>query len=343
MRTTIAGMLALITASLGSTAHAHAHEHATHDAAAVAAGMHRGVNILGYDPIWSDPAKARFQPRDFAVIRRGGFDFVRVVLQAFQHMDAHNQLDPQWLATLDTVVRDARKAGLKVIIDEHDFNVCSQDPVACRPKLAAFWQQIGARYAQQPDTVLFEILNEPHDDLNGAPWNALLKDMLAIIRQTNPRRAVIIGPTHWNSLNDLPLLSLPQDDRNIIVTFHYYEPFRFTHQGAPWSTEKETSGVTWGSEADRARLKQDFDTVAAWAKAHKRPVMLGEFGAYDKSGTPVAQRAAYDSAVAREAEAHGFSWAYWQFDSDFIVYDLDKDQWVQPIKDALIPPKAKTR
>ena len=72
-----------------------------------AAKLKRGVNIIGYDPLWSDPAKARFQTKHFAIIKQGGFDFVRVVLQAFGHMDAQNRLNPRWLATLDRVVEDS--------------------------------------------------------------------------------------------------------------------------------------------------------------------------------------------------------------------------------------------
>jgi endoglucanase len=73
----------------------------------------------------------------------------------------------------------------------------------------------------------------------------------------------------------------------------------------------------------------------------KRPILLGEFGAYDKSGTPEDMRVAYTSAIAREAERHGFAWGYWQFDSDFIAWDMKKDGWVEPIKDALLPPAPK--
>ena len=61
----------------------------------------------------------------------------------------------------------------------------------------------------------------------------------------------------------------------------------------------------------------------------------GEFGAYDKG--PMDSRVRYTAAVARTAEKLGWSWAYWQFDSDFILYDIDNDHWVQPIRDALIP------
>jgi endoglucanase len=54
-------------------------------------------------------------------------------------MDSASRLDPAWLARLDWVVREATAAGLSVILDEHDFNVCSEDPDLCRVKLGAFW------------------------------------------------------------------------------------------------------------------------------------------------------------------------------------------------------------
>lgn len=302
-----------------------------------AARLRRGVNILGYDPLWRDPAKARFQTRHFRIIKQGGFDFVRVVLQSFAHMDAQNRLDPQWLATLDRVVQEATAAGLGVIIDEHDFDPCSDAPDACEPKLAAFWTQIGERYRNAPDTVLFELLNEPHGPLDRARWNAMLRTLIPLVRATNPTRTLVIGPTRWNNLEELSGLELPKDDRNILVTFHSYEPFRFTHQGAPWAKDMVGVKDVPFTADDEARIKADYDKVALWSKANDRPVLMGEFGAYEKSGTPMAARARYTATVRREAEAHGFPWAYWQFDSDFIVYDIDSDQWVEPIRAALIP------
>ena len=306
---------------------------------AMASPFHRGVNVLGYDPYWRDVSKRRFQWRHFTEIRKGGFDFVRLVLQAFRHMGPDNRLDPEWLSKLDDVVAHAREAGLGIIIDEHDFDACSTDVDMCRTRLSAFWQQVAPRFANEPRNIAFELLNEPHDKLNGEPWNELFAEELAIVRKTNPTRIVVVGPTHWNSLKDLPLLKLPNDP-NLLVTFHYYEPFHFTHQGATWVGPeiKALHGITWGSDADRAALKADFDTVAAWSAANRRPILLGEFGAYDKSGTPMDLRVAYTSGVRCEAERHGFGWAYWQFDGDFVAWDMAKDQWVQPIKDALIPP-----
>ena len=300
--------------------------------------FHRGVNVLGYDPYWTDASKRRFEWRHFDEIHKAGFDFVRLVLQAFSHMDTQNRLDPAWLAKLDEAVAQAQKAGLGVIIDEHDFNPCSENVDVCRTRLTAFWHQVAPRFANAPRNVAFEILNEPHDNLNGEPWNDLFAQELALVRQSNPNRIVVVGPTHWNSLADLPLLKLPADP-NLLVTFHYYEPFHFTHQGATWVGPEiqKLHGVSWGSAEDRATLAADFDKVAAWAAANHRPILLGEFGAYDKSGTPMNLRAAYTEGVRSEAEKHGFGWAYWQFEGDFVVWDMPHQRLVEPILRALIP------
>ena len=298
--------------------------------------MARGVNVLGYDPLWKDPSLARFQPRHFKIIHDGGFRTVRMNLQAYAHMDAGDRLDPVWLASLDRMVHGALDAGLVVILDDHDDKPCDEDVAACEVKLTAFWRQIGARYRDAPAEVLFEILNEPHGKLDDDAWNRLLALELAEIRKTNPDRNVVVGPASWNSLDRLDRLELPPADRHLIVTVHYYTPMQFTHQGASWVPQfTGLSGVHWGAPADLQRLQLDFDRVQSWAATHERPILLGEFGAYDKADMP--SRVAYTSAVARAAEARGWAWSYWQFDSDFIVYDMKRDAWVTPIHEALIP------
>jgi endoglucanase len=321
---------------LGLSAAAAAQGFQPIDAAAQARRMGRGVNVLGYDPLWSEPARGRFKARHFTRIRQGGFQTIRVNLQAFAHMDASNRLDPAWLKTLDWVVDNALRNRLVVILDEHDFETCGKDPQACRPRLMAFWRQIAERYRNAPNGMLFELLNEPNTELTPALWNDFVREALAIVRQTNAQRTVVIGPGFWNSIDHLGDLQLPPNDRNIIVTVHYYLPMEFTHQGAPWSAATaKVSGITWGSQAERSRIERDFDRVQAWSRANGRPILLGEFGAYDKAD--MASRVRYTAAVARAAEARGWAWAYWQFDSDFIVYDIARDQWVTPIWRALIP------
>jgi endoglucanase len=298
--------------------------------------MQRGVNIIGYDPLWRSFANARFKERHFQKIHDGGFQTVRVNLAGFSHMDADNQLSPAWFTTMDWVIESSLKNNLTVIVDEHDYTVCGNNPDTCKPKLVAFWKQVAARYQDAPPSVVFEILNEPNSKLTPELWNAWSKEILALIRETNPTRNVIIGPASWNNIHFLDRLELPEGDRHIIATVHYYIPMEFTHQGARWNAATANlSGVTWGTDAEKHQVEQDFAGVQAWSKAQKRPILLGEFGAYDKG--EMESRARYTAFVARTAESLGWAWTYWQFDSDFIVYDMAKDDWVQPIWKALIP------
>jgi len=300
--------------------------------------MGRGVNILGYDPIWENFAEGRFKEKHFKLIRDAGFKTVRINLHALQHMDAANgyKLGDAWLSTLGWAVNTALANNLMVILDLHNYNDVASDPARFKPLILAFWRQIAERFRSAPDAVLFEILNEPNGKLTPELWTQLRGEALAIIRATNPSRTVVIGPPFWNGIDALDYLTLPEGDRKIIVTVHYYEPFPFTHQGAPWSSETVIlSGVTWGTEAEKKRVGDDFGRVQKWSEAHRRPILLGEFGAYDKA--PLESRVRYTAHVARTAESLGWAWTYWQFDSDFIVYDIDRDQWVEPILRALIP------
>jgi endoglucanase len=301
----------------------------------------RGVNILGYDPIWRSRDEGRFQAKHFQALKEAGFNSVRVNLHAFRHMDAKPDwaLRESWFSTLDWVVQQATAQGLMVILDLHEFNALGENPGGTnQEKFLAFWRQLAVHCQQAPDSVVFEILNEPSKKLTPALWDEYWRAALALIRKTNPTRTVIIGPAYWNSIDHLGELDLPAEDRHLIVTVHYYLPMEFTHQGAAWSNHKDKSGVQWlGNDAERQKLKDAFGKAAAWAKDHKRPLLLGEFGAYDQA--PMESRVRYTDAVARAAEALGWSWAYWQFDSDFILYDIKKDAWVEPIRGALIPAK----
>jgi len=299
----------------------------------------RGVNIIGYDPIWQDRAKARFKEGNFAKIREAGFTSVRINLHPFKQTDAANgwALKPSWLDTLDWAVKGALAARLAVILDMHEFHAMAENPAGRKPAWLAFWKQVATRFKDAPDDVVFELLNEPFGKLTPELWNDYLKEGLAVVRATNPTRVVILGGGRWNSIDGLQTLVLPEDDRNLIATVHYYTPMEFTHQGAPWNAEnKDKSGVLWtGTDQERRRIELDFARAQQWAVAHDRPVLLGEFGAYDKAD--MDSRARYTAAVARTAERLGWSWAYWQFDSDFVVYDVEGDAWVEPLRKALLP------
>ena len=305
------------------------------DAAAQARALGRGVNALGFDPLWDDLAKAKFQRRHFHALRQTGFSTVRVNLFTFRHLDAQGRLDPAFLKGLDWVVANGTAEGLNLVLEVQDMKACADDPAACRPKLLAVWTAIAEHLRDAPASVLFEPLNEPNTALDPL-WNDRVAELIAAIRRTNPTRNLVVDSADWASLDTLELLRLPASDRHLIASVHYYEPRAFTHQGAPWETgTKGLAGVTWRTAVDRPRVRADLDKVRAWSLAQRRPVFLGEFGAYDSGDT--ASRARYFDAVAREAEARGLSWAYWQFDHDFVLWDWSKDAFVAPVLHALIP------
>jgi endoglucanase len=223
------------------------------------------------------------------------------------------------------------------ILDMHEFTAMAEDPFGLKPRYMAAWKQLADRYRNEPDDVLFEILNEPNTKITPDIWNEFLIQPLAIVRASNPTRTLIVGPANWNGIDALGELRLPDDDRNILVTVHYYHPMEFTHQGAHWSSDhRDISGVRWlGTESDLLRLRRDLAVGAEWSRTHGRPIHLGEFGALETGD--LESRVRFTGAVAREAERLGWSWSYWQFDSDFVVYDMSAGRWVEPILDALIP------
>src|SRR6187401_208516 len=66
----------------------------------------RGVNILGYDPIWRSRDQARFKAGYFQRMKAAGFSSVRINLHPFRYMDATNDwtLRSSWLDVLDWAV-----------------------------------------------------------------------------------------------------------------------------------------------------------------------------------------------------------------------------------------------
>lgn len=296
----------------------------------------RGMNI-DFDLITREPHRLRFKSSYYKMLRESGFQHIRLNLRAFKNMDASDRLNENWLKNLDSVLNEAAEAGLLIILDEHDFESCRADAGLCRQKLLAFWSQVALRYRGAPSEVLFELLNEPSRAITPDLWNAILAELLVEIRRSNPSRVIVIGPAGNNKLQYLEKLVLPKLDRNIIVTVHYYDPYTFTHQGAWWTSPslERRIGVKWRPDSGQDKITRDFELIANWAKQEQRPILIGEFGAYDKGD--LISRASWISSVARTAESFEFAWTYWQFGHDFKAFDMEHETWIEPIYRALIP------
>jgi endoglucanase len=210
------------------------------------------------------------------------------------------------------------------------------DDAVLEERFVAMWTQIATRYADQPDTVLFELYNEPHNSLTADRWNALFPRALAAVRATNPERFVVIGPTDFNNPEALTTLRLPASDSRLIATVHSYAPFDFTHQGAPWVGSDSTGwlGTKCCSTAQVDEMAERMDIATKWSATERRPIWLGEFGSYEE-GDP-ASRARYTRTARDLAETRGFSWAYWEFGGGYGIYDDAANTWREPLRDALI-------
>lgn len=274
------------------------------------------------------------------LIRDAGFTSVRIPIRWNAHADEEPPytIDADFFDRVDEVVGWALDRDLLAIIDFHHYNELMEEPEEHRERFLALWEQIAERYRDYPTSVLFEVLNEPHADLEPELWNEYLRDAIEVIRPSNPERTLIIGTAPWGGFDGLQDLSLPDDERNIIVTVHYYNPFQFTHQGASWVEDDSETwlGTTWsGTDDEQAAVDEDFGNVMDWAEAHDRPIHVGEFGAY--SAAPTESRERWTTYIRAASEERNFSWAYWEFGAGFGVYDRDNEAWREGLLEALIP------
>jgi endoglucanase len=309
------------------------------DAHAVNRKLGRGINLgnaleAPNEGEWGVRLKAEY----FKAIKEAGFDTVRLPVRWSAHAGATAPytIDAKFAARVDWAIDQALANRLNIIVNVHHYGETDSDPDKHLPRLAGIWEQLAARYRDRPASVVFELLNEPHDKLNAAKWNTTVPQLLAVVRKTNPTRPVIVGPSQWNSIGMLEKLEVPAEDRNLIVTVHFYDPFQFTHQGAPWVKEAaKWKGRKWsGTDAEQDAIRKSLERAAAWGKAQDRPIFLGEFGAFEAGD--MESRARWTRFVTREAERLGFSWAYWEFCSGFGAYDPKTDTWRDALKAALL-------
>jgi endoglucanase len=295
----------------------------------------RGINLgnkleAPSEGEWGAPVEAWM----LTTIRQGGFATVRIPTRWSAHAAASPPyaIDPAFLDRVTWVIDRALSAGLRVVLNIHHYGEIFDDPHEQRDRFLALWQQIAMQFRDYPESVVFEVLNEPNTNLTPELWNDFLADAVAVIRQSNPNRYVMLGTAEWGGIGAMNHLRLPDDDR-VIFTFHYYQPFEFTHQGAEWVSGSDAwVGTTWGAGRDSAAVRTDFDAVAAWASERNVPVFMGEFGAYSRAA--MNDRIAWTAFVRSEAERRGFSWAYWEFDAGFGAYT--DGRW-NALHEALIP------
>ncbi len=297
----------------------------------------RGVNV-GNALDWRPGAASRFRlsPEHFDVVAAARFNAVRLPVWWSGHagLDSPYRIDADFLRLVDDAVGHALARGLDVILDVHHYDELFEDVDGHTERFLALWDQIAIHYAECPRRLRFELLNEPRSPMTAAEWNRLLRRALNVVRSSNPLRVVLVGPAAMNTIEGLSDLELPDDD-HLVVAIHCYDPFPFTHQGAPWLVGADRwLGTTWGNDDDRRTVEAGLTEAAAWAHSRDVPLVISEFGSIEHADS--RSRVDWTTTVRTVAERLNLGWCYWDYATDFGVYDPTTDTWCQPLLTALI-------
>jgi endoglucanase len=335
--------------------------------------LHRGVNASMWFAQADDYSPARLRSYttadDIALMHSMGFDHVRLSIDGDELVRgaAAGGLNDGFVAELDRAIHLMLQNGLRVIVDVHpsdEFKRELRTDDAAVTRFCALWKSLAGHYANtDPERVFFEVLNEPEFD-DAQQWNKVQTRAIAAIRQAAPNHTIIATAMRYSGLTDLLTLE-PASDPNVIYTFHDYEPFPFTHQGATWtmaqvrplrrvpypsspdaiqpnlSQEQTLIGQHWintyGLDRwDGARIRSELSFAGKWAALHHVPVYCGEFGVYQQYSDPM-MRAAWLHDTRTALEEQGIGWAVWDYQGGFAVVTKEngKAHPIPAIADAL--------
>lgn len=288
--------------------------------------------------------KIRLDPA-YIELLKGKFQSVRVPVRWSNHasLDDQAKIDAFFLKRVTKAVSQLLANGHYVIINVHHYNQLNGkrlsrnefrvDDKVLELRLINIWKQLAAHYKGYSDRLIFEVLNEPTGRLTHQKWNQLQKQLVRAIREVEPRRTIMITPRAYRPIHQLSKLNVPEDS-NLIVALHQYTPFTFTHQGIKYLPMKLPSGITCCSSKQQEEIVSELDIVTRWNQQHGYPVHLGEFGSYQAAD--MVSRVNYTRFMVDELEKRGIGWAYWEFGSNFGVYDIKEKSWRKPLYNALL-------
>lgn len=279
----------------------------------------KGTNIAH----WLSQSDARgaerdsfFQEKDIALVQSLGFDHIRLPIDEEQLWDENGVRHDDAFKLMTNCLDWCKKYNLKVIVDlhilrSHHFNA-EVKPLWTDPKeqekFYKLWVDLSAALkGYSLSDVAYELMNEAVAD-DPEQWNQLLANCMKAIRALEPERIIVIGSNKWQSANTFDVLKVPAD-KNIILSYHFYEPFPLTHHQASWTGIKNYSGPIhypgslltqeefdalapdqqaiakdWvGKEWNLEKMEQMMQLPIQKAKELGLPLYCGEYGVIDSA------------------------------------------------------------
>lgn len=310
----------------------------------------KGVNLTS----WFQASNVRqiqftkYTLEDFEKIKSLGCDVIRLPINLhFMTSGApYYTIDPLFYTFLDQVVGWAEELEIHLILDNHTFNPAENTDPDVGDILEKVWAQMADHYKSRSTYLYYEILNEPHG-INDQLWNSIQQDVVAIIREIDQTHTIIVGPANWNSYYNLDEMPVYADD-NLLYTFHFYDPFLFTHQGASWTdpSMEPLAGVPFPYAADRmptlptslngtwiensfnnyqnegtiARVQQLLDIAEQFGASRNVPMFCGEFGVFIPNSDP-ADRIFWYETVRQYLEEKQIAWTSWDYHGSFGLFE----------------------
>lgn len=307
----------------------------------------RGTNIahwLSQSDRRGDERAKFFTQKDVAFIDSVGFDHIRLPIDEEQMWDENGNRNADAFELMNNCLSWCKNAGLRVILDlhilrSHHFNA-EEKPlwtkVEEQDKFIRLWKDLSAEMKKWPNDMLaYEFMNEPVAD-DAEQWNVLLARVADSIRSWEQERVLVIGSNRWQSAQTFDQLRVPANDPNILLSFHFYEPFFLTHIGASWTRLKDFKGevnypgqiIVNGKSPEEQRI-YNLDTLEMMmqkpiklADSLKLPLYCGEFGVINKA--PREDMEAWYRDMVAIFEKHNIGYANWNYKAgSFGIVDMD--------------------
>lgn len=289
--------------------------------------MGRGVNMkaaLGDKYDWW----IEYTPRHGDAIEAAGFQSVRVWFfwAGLNSGSPDYTLDPAALADMQAIIDDLLRRNLVVVLvpmelGKYGESDWTKNPSAHKDQYVRVWEQLANHFSDHSHRLVFDLFNEPHNELKKAQLNDWYRSVVPIIRQSNPTRVLLFNGDNWGTASTLKNVEIPAETGKYFMgDFHYYLPMGFTHQGnLPWK----------GEIAHKNTVQSEFDKALAWSKQYGVPVVCTEWGSNDKRS--LSEREAYHRFIRDELLVRGFPYQQYAFsDAQFKMYDGFAFKWVYP-------------